>query len=161
VIKLGFFISVNFTMIQSQHLLIPEGLIEEILLLRQQHKGVRNSNRGGWHSPAYRRPLDHWQIWTESVSKFVDLPTHTFWFNVNGPGHSNEWHNHGQRIGAVAVWYLQAPKNSGNFEYKTDTSTESLEPVAGLLIKHRGGIEHRVSENLSTELRISVAFNFL
>jgi hypothetical protein len=147
-------------MIQSQHLLIPNGLIEEILISRQQNKGVRNSNRGGWHSKSYYRPLDHWQIWIDSVSDFVGRPIHNFWFNVNGPGHSNEWHNHGQRIRAVAVWYLQTPKNSGNFEYKIEERIESLEPSSGLLIKHQGGIDHRVTENLSTDLRISVAFNF-
>ena len=148
-------------MIQTHHMSIPDGLIEEILISRQQNKGVRNSNRGGWHSKAYYKPLDHWQLWTDSVSNFVGKPIHNFWFNVNGPGHSNEWHNHGQRIRAVAVWYLQTPKNSGNFEYKADTSIEIIEPLAGLLIKHQGGIDHRVTENLSTELRISVAFNFL
>jgi len=147
-------------MISQSHLSIPEGLIEEILILRQQNKGVRNSNRGGWHSEAYDCPLDHWQIWIDSVSNFVGLPVHNFWFNVNGPGHSNEWHHHGQHMDAVAVWYLQTPKNSGNFEYKANTSIEIIEPLAGLLIKHRGGIDHRVTENLSTELRISVAFNF-
>jgi len=148
-------------MISQSHLSIPEGLIEEILRSRQTTKGVRNSNRGGWHSKAYYKPLDHWQPWIASVADFVGKPVHNFWFNVNGPGHSNEWHNHGQRIGAVAVWYLQTPDNAGNFEYKTDTSTEILKPTAGLLITHRGGIDHRVTENLSTELRISVAFNFL
>ena len=148
-------------MINQSYLPILEGLIEEILISRQQNKGVRNSNRGGWHSKAYYKPLDHWQIWTDAISDFVGRPIHNFWFNVNGPGHSNEWHNHGQRIRAVAVWYLQTPKNSGNFEYKIDTSTEILEPIAGLLITHRGGIDHRVTENLSEELRISVAFNFL
>jgi len=148
-------------MISQSQLSIPEGLIEEILTLRQQNKGVRNSNRGGWHSKAYDRPLDHWQPWIESVSNFVGKPIHNFWFNVNGSGHSNEWHNHGQHIRAVAVWYLQTPTNSGNFEYKLDNSIESLEPRCGLLITHRGGVDHRVTENLSTELRISVAFNFL
>jgi hypothetical protein len=148
-------------MISQSHLSIPNGLIEEILISRQQNKGVRNSNRGGWHSKAYYKPLTHWQPWIDSVSSFVGKSIHNFWFNVNGPGHSNEWHNHGQRIRAVAVWYLQTPKNSGNFEYKTDTGTEIIEPLAGLLITHRGGIDHRVTENLSTELRISVAFNFL
>jgi hypothetical protein len=148
-------------MISQSQLSIPDGLIEEILILRQQNKGVRNSNRGGWHSKAYDRPLDHWQSWTDSVSNFVGKPIHNFWFNVNGPGHRNEWHNHGQRIRAVAVWYLQTPKNSGNFEYKLDSNIESLEPSPSLLITHRGGVDHRVTENLSTELRISVAFNFL
>jgi hypothetical protein len=148
-------------MISQSHLPIPNGLIEEILISRQQNKGVRNSNRGGWHSKAYYKPLTHWQTWIESVSSFVGKPIHNFWFNVNGPGHSNEWHNHGQRIRAVAVWYLQTPKNAGNFEYKVDTHTEIIEPLPGLLITHRGGIDHRVTENLSTELRISVAFNFL
>jgi len=35
--------TVYYDMISQSHLPIPDGLIEEILILRQQNKGVRNS----------------------------------------------------------------------------------------------------------------------
>ncbi len=148
-------------MIRQSYLDIPPGLVDHILELKKHSPGINASNQGGWHSkPLYLVPKQY-QSWISPIINLAEKNLHNFWFNINGPGHSNEWHDHGQQFKAIAVWYLQTPKNSGNFEYKLDNNIHSLEPSCGLLITHQGGIQHRVTENLSTELRISVAFNFL
>ena len=148
-------------MIRQSYLDVPANLIDHILELVTHHPGVKFSNQGGWHSEPFYQVPEEYQSWINKVVNFVGQDLNSFWFNINGPGHRNKWHDHGQKFKSIAVWYLQTPTNSGNFEYKLNNSIESLEPSRGLIITHPGGIQHCVTENLSTELRISIAFNFL
>ncbi len=148
-------------MISKGHLDVPANLIDHILELATHNPGVKFSNQGGWHSEPFYQVSEEYRPWINTIVDFVGQDLNSFWFNINGPGHRNKWHDHGQQFKAIAVWYLQTPTNSGNFEYKLDNVVESIEPSYGLIITHPGGIQHCVTENLSTGLRISVAFNFL
>jgi hypothetical protein len=148
-------------MIHQHDLPVPPGLIEEILKLKQTTRSVRNSNRGGWHSPASYRVEPQWQSWLQDLERLVGYKIYNYWFNVNGPGHSNTWHTHGTRFPAVAVWYLQTPPSSGRLLIRQAEGILAIDPRPGLIVQHPSGIDHCVEENLSTELRISVAVNFI
>ena len=148
-------------MIQQHDLAVPPGLIEEVLALRETLRSVRNSNQGGWHSPASYRVEPQWQSWLQDLERLVGYRIHNYWFNVNGPGHSNKWHTHGTRFPAVAVWYLQTPPNSGRLLIRQAEGITAIDPSPGLIIQHPSGIEHSVEPNLSSLPRISVAFNFI
>jgi hypothetical protein len=147
-------------MIQKHHLAVPSELIEEIMSMMQTVKTVRNSNQGGWHSPASYRVPPRWKLWTTNLEQLTGYKIHNYWFNVNGPGHSNGWHTHGTNFPAVAVWYLQTPPNSGRLLIRQTEDVEAIDPYPGLVVQHPSGIDHSVEKNLSTDLRISVAVNF-
>ena len=147
-------------MIQQHDLAVPPGLIEEVLVLKETLRSVRNSNQGGWHSAASYSIKPQWASWLQDLERLVGHKIHNYWFNVNGPGHSNKWHTHGVRFPAVAVWYLQTPANSGRLLIRQPEGIVAIDPRPGLIVQHPSGIDHSVEENLSTELRISVAVNF-
>jgi hypothetical protein len=147
-------------MIHEHELVVPPGLVEEILALAESTPSVKMSNQGGWHSAASYSIEPQWQSWAKKLEELVGHKIHNYWFNVNGPGHSNTWHTHGTRYPAVAVWYLQAPPGSGRLLIRQAQGILAIDPRPGLVIEHPSGIDHCVEENLSTELRISVAVNF-
>ena len=147
-------------MITQRQMPVPPGLLAQIMALPQSDPGIKNSNQGGWHSQvSWSVPL-WFQETAQSIEQVTGLRIHSLWFNINGPGHSNRWHTHGQTMPNIGVWYIQTPPNSGAFELDTGSEILTIEPSPGLLITHPGGPRHRVLENLSTEPRVSVAFNF-
>ena len=139
---------------------VPPGLLAQILALAQQDPGIKNSNQGGWHSQVSWSCPDWFAEEYNSIEHCTGLRIHSLWFNINGPGHSNGWHTHGQQFSHIGVWYIHAEPHSGAFELATGSEILTVEPQQGLLITHPGGLRHRVLENLSPEPRVSVAFNF-
>jgi len=147
-------------MIQQYKISFGQALIDNIYQLKETTKSVRNSNVGGWHSPASYNPPDWFKDYADIISKTADKKIHNFWFNINGPGHSNKWHTHGTNFSLIGVWYLQTPENCGNLEINIDESIEVIIPCTELFVTHPCGINHCVTENISSQDRISVAFNF-
>ena len=147
-------------MIQRNSVAFNQSLIDDIYNLKETTKGVRNSNVGGWHSPAFYDPLEWFKDYSNIISKTADKKIHNLWFNINGSGHSNSWHTHGTNYSLVGVWYLQTPKNSGNFLAEVNDQIKTIVPYPKMFITHLCGINHRVTENLTDHDRISVAFNF-
>jgi uncharacterized protein (TIGR02466 family) len=104
------------------------------------------------------------------------------WINVNNTSsnrsNTHEVHMHPGHI-MSAVYYVQAPKDSGNLvlisphglmdyalPYKLVTNPTpfngtryTVMPSAGDLVSFPGWINHCVTENLSNQTRISIAFN--
>ncbi len=103
-------------------------LIEEIRKLRARDKGVRISNRGGYHSkkdlfdhnlPGFRKLMDgilrsynetRMEVYGLGCSSTDQLRVQG-WVNVNSSGDSNEAHEHlGGGCHWSGVYYVQTPK---------------------------------------------------
>jgi hypothetical protein len=137
----------------------PE-FVSNILQLRERVPTKKRSNKGGWQSPFYTMNMLPWAIST--VQQIKDLAQHqgevTYWFNVNGPGNFNEWHDHGdfgkRKSGCL---YLQVPMSSGAIEFKRPPLV--VDPNEGMLLIFPDNAKHRVLANKSNDSRITMAFN--
>jgi hypothetical protein len=58
------------------------------------------------------------------------------------------------------VLYVQTPENSGGIEFRRQEEYQVFYPAAEDFIQFAGSLAHRVLPNLSSNYRISVAFNF-
>jgi hypothetical protein len=140
----------------SQHRLdLPQGLAE--LIQEQRELDHRRRYGAGWQSIGYTgQPFP----WFDATYRAVEAEAgsiDTWWFNVNLQGEGTGWHTHSQWA-RVGVLYVQVP--AGLIEFKQGEAywTESLQ--AGDLLVFPGSLEHRVRPNTSSDVRISVAFNF-
>jgi len=147
-------------MIQQYRISFDQSLIQYIYQLKETTKSVRSSNVGGWHSPASYNIPKWFEGYADTISKTTDKEIYNLWFNINGPGHSNNWHTHGTNYSLVGVWYLQTPESSGNLLVEINGQIETIVPYPEMFITHPCGINHRVTENLANQDRISIAFNF-
>ncbi len=90
-----------------------------------------------------------------------------FWFNKMLPGHETTRHKHDDSDELVsAVYYITVPHLSGNLILHLNAEDDSnacveriIEPKAGMLVIFPPSMEHSVSKNRSSEMRLSVAFN--
>lgn len=84
-----------------------------------------------------------------------------FWFNEMGPGHRTSLHDHAEDDELLsAVYYIQAPPDSGRFVLWQGDQALRIEPEPGLLLMFPPESPHEVEENRSKSTRLSVAFNF-
>ena len=84
-----------------------------------------------------------------------------FWFNLMQPGQITDWHTHDDLDELVsAVVYLKVPQNSGDLILKSPAQTIRLQPVSGHYVFFDPATPHAVTENLSTEHRLSIGMNF-
>ena len=90
----------------------------------------------------------------ESIAS-KDFSITDVWTNVNHPNGKNKKHVH---VGAdiAGCFYLYVPDDSGEIEFE---SGEKFLPKAGDVYWWNADLPHWVHENVSTETRISVAFN--
>lgn len=147
-------------MINQYQISFDNSLIDSILKLKNIDRGLKHSNVGGWHSTPFYNIPDWFRHYAEVIEATAKYKIHNFWFNINDQGHSNKWHTHGSNFGLIGIWYLQTPLLSGDFQIKIKNNIETIIPYRDLLITHPSGLDHRVTENLSDQSRISVAFNF-
>jgi len=134
---------------------LPRDLAEQI----QHRRDLDPRDRGtrGWQSKPY---TDQPFPWFDSVYRAVEAqegPIDSWWFNVNTPGEYTGWHSH-SRWARVGVLYVQVP--AGDIEFKQGGAYWTETPKPGDLLVFPGDLEHRVKPNTSTDIRISVAFNF-
>jgi hypothetical protein len=134
---------------------LPRNLAEQI----QHRRDLDPRDRGtrGWQSKPY---TDQPFPWFDSVYRAVEAqegPIDSWWFNVNTPGEYTGWHSH-SRWARVGVLYVQVP--AGDIEFKQGGAYWTETPKPGDLLVFPGDLEHRVKPNTSTDIRISVAFNF-
>jgi hypothetical protein len=140
----------------SQHRIdLPQGLAEQI----QQQRELNPQDRGtrGWQSRTY---TDQPFAWFDAVYRAVEAeqgPIDSWWFNVNIPGEYTGWHSH-SRWARVGVLYISVP--AGLIEFKKGEAYWTESPQAGDLLVFPGSLEHRVRPNTSSNVRISIAFNF-
>lgn len=108
----------------------------------------------------------------------TSLNVESMWFNINKPYSYNSLHSHpGSYLSGV--YYIKVPSNSGNISFRHPSALQPIitshnafkeynnincskwfeEPAAGKFILFPSWLEHEVSQNLSNEDRISIAFN--
>ena len=84
-----------------------------------------------------------------------------FWFNLMAPGDVTTAHTHDddQELFS-AVYYITVPENSGDLVFITDVQRTQVTPKAGQFIFFDPSLKHEVTENNSSEERLSIGFNF-
>lgn len=89
----------------------------------------------------------------------TDLRT-GFWFNAMGPGHVTRPHHHDENDELLsAVYYIRVPADSGDLLLHAGRDTARIVPVPGKLVLFAPALVHEVTENRSSDMRLSVAFN--
>ncbi len=82
------------------------------------------------------------------------------WFNAMEKGHITTAHRHDDDDELLsAVYYIQVPENSGELEFTHQRCTTYLQPEAGLMVFFPPDLMHRVLENKSDQLRLSLGIN--
>jgi len=83
------------------------------------------------------------------------------WFNAMGPGTETTLHSHDDDDELLSgVYYVRVPENSGELLIHTPKEIIRHPPHEGQWVFFAPQTPHAVSENLSGQLRLSVAFNF-
>lgn len=134
---------------------LPLNLAEQILLQREFDPRDRGSR--GWQSKTY---TDQPFAWFNDVYQTVEAQEgfiDSWWMNANTAGEYTGWHSH-SRWSKVGVLYVAVP--SGDIEFKQGGAYWTESPKPGDLLVFHGDLEHRVLPNTSSDVRISIAFNF-
>jgi uncharacterized protein (TIGR02466 family) len=194
------------TMVYSSKLHDAESVNEQLLIdIRKEQekdrKGIQRSNfanLGGWHShnslhkrKAFAEIANRIRTTAAKISKDCSydpkykLGIGTMWSIINSPGSFNRSHIHPGCLWS-GVYYVQAPKNSGDIEF-TEPRTQQLmdqasftpdvkrprqcwtkvsyEPKAGKMIIFPAWLYHAVMPNLAEEAkkddaeRVIISFN--
>ena len=83
-----------------------------------------------------------------------------FWFNAASEGQSTGMHNHNEHALVSGVFYLQIPDGNANLCFKIGNDEElKIESKTGKIVFFPSALDHYVSENTSSETRISLSFN--
>jgi len=82
------------------------------------------------------------------------------WFNVMNPGDKTTLHKHDDDDELLsAVYYIKVPENSGSLIIGKEPAFTKLTPQEGLLALFPPNMPHEVTENLSSDSRISLGIN--
>ncbi|MDH5765352.1 MAG: 2OG-Fe(II) oxygenase family protein [Gammaproteobacteria bacterium] len=82
------------------------------------------------------------------------------WFNVMQPGDSTTAHRHDDYDELLsAVYYVKVPENSGELLLTVNNFTTHVTPREGMMVFFPPDMMHEVSENRSTEMRLSLGIN--
>jgi len=82
------------------------------------------------------------------------------WFNVMAPGDKTTLHRHDDDDELLsAVYYVSTPGNSGQLHLQTGAIDTYVTPHAGTFVFFPPNMPHEVTENLSTETRVSLGIN--
>jgi len=147
--------------ITEQSFTISEDLAEKITALAQELQGIECHNKGGWQGN-FGADSPQWahELVADLNSQFEDYTIHGLWFNINGPGHSNRMHRHYVNS-MTGVLYVQVPQDSGHVVFQQGQERVCMLPKPGTLLTFPGDIMHGVDVNLSSDQRITVAFNLV
>ena len=152
-------------------------------------RGRKISNVGGWQSDAVGieecKSRFIQKIMIESLTGFKPMSNKTYmkvegWTNVNKPGDYNRLHDHPVSELSGVLW-IKTPPNSGNLRFVTpqlfsrykelDSYTQEFKeptysfmtynfyPKEGTMLIFPSVLQHEVTENKSSEDRISYSFN--
>jgi 2OG-Fe(II) oxygenase superfamily len=100
----------------------------------------------------------------EAAAKILKRPSNELkaglWFNVMNPGDKTTLHKHDDDDELLsAVYYVKVPDNSGTLVIGKEPAFTRLTPQEGLLALFPPNMPHEVTENLSSESRISLGIN--
>ena len=166
-------------------------------LKRKEPMGNKVSNRGGYQSGQLLGHTDEKDYSFKSLSESIAKQAGIFaeginlevkklkdlWYNINNYKDHNIVHNHiGHNNKLSGVYYVKAPKNSGNLvldhpsnlveltwavnipkgHHNTFTSSVwQFVPKPGQLLIFPSWLEHSVEANLSKSPRVSFSFNIV
>ena len=83
------------------------------------------------------------------------------WFNAMPPGARTTLHRHDDDDESLSgVYYVSVPADSGDLIIHAGTKQTTHSPIAGQWVFFSPQTPHQVTENLSSEIRLSIAFNF-
>jgi len=104
------------------------------------------------------------QIIKHHISEHYSIPLDRmkfgFWLNKMLAGDMTTRHRHDDDDEVLSgVYYITAPKNSGNLILYAANETIEIEPMAGKLVLFSPSLEHEVRQNCSTTARLSIGFN--
>lgn len=145
---------------------IDDVFIANALSLEGASDFVIKSNRGGWQSELCNYTMYPWaQPVLDQVLKAVNKPQRemTYWFNINGQDHYNEWHDHDRGTGGelCGCLYAVAPEGCGAIEFAQPyAGTIQYQPKRGMFVIFPDQLMHRVLPNQGEVKRLSIAFNF-
>ena len=139
---------------------IDLGVAEEVVKLYESLDRGRGGPCGTWHSSRIsHNPYEWFSATFNRVAAAVgDLTIDEWWFNCGEPLDEYRWHTHSPYAWA-GVLYIQTPENSGGIEFRRQEEYYTHTPQAGEFLLFSGNLAHRVLKNMSTDFRISVAFN--
>ena len=103
---------------------LNENLIKNIEKWKEEDKGIKHTNLGGWHSTADMHLRKEYEPLVKELNEFQKQicieegyvhPTFlsNMWANINHPGCSNKTHFH-PNCQWSGVYYIKTPKDCGN-----------------------------------------------
>jgi len=147
-------------MFTQSRISVDDNIAEEVVKLYRDPKHARGHRYGTWHSPRIRsNPYLWFEATFNRVAAASNLTIDEWWFNCGAPGDEYRWHIH-RPYEWAGVLYIQTPENCGGIEFKQDQERYTHTPQAGEFLLFSGNLAHRVLQNMSTDFRISVGFNF-
>lgn len=136
----------------------------EDLLKRSHYFGGRYENLylERQRIPEINQVLAQAELYAKEVLNRLTLPIRSgFWVNDMGPGEVTTEHDHDDYDELLSgVYYVQAPKKSGELVIVENHSRTMVTPQAGMFVFFAPDVRHAVSENLSGEKRVSIGMNF-
>ena len=162
-------------------------IIKTILTLKKEDpKGRRISNNGGWQSDCFTQIKKPFETLFDNINKSIlivekklnltnKLILDNYWCNINYLGSFNKPHRHNKSI-VSGVYYVKVPKNSGEIVFTQPYFLASSEKVSQFnqynskiwtvapeenkCILFPSYLEHYVESNLNKKERISISFNY-
>jgi len=100
------------------------------------------------------------------IAKPWNLSISGFWSHVHLPLESTERHNHdsSRRSDAISwVYYVSTPDRCGDLVFVLHDLIEPaiIKPIEGMLVMFPSYLDHKVTKNLSKDVRISISGNLL
>ena len=112
------------------------------------------------HIPEIKELREKAIIFASQVIKSENIKA-GLWFNYMPPSSITLPHSHDDYDELMsAVYYVTTPENSGNLLLHHKSETITIVPKAGLFVFFKPDVIHEVSENKSSENRLSIGFNF-
>ena len=83
------------------------------------------------------------------------------WFNFMPPGAVTTVHSHDDDDELLSgVYYVSVPEDSGQLIIHENNEQYAITPQQGMFVFFPPDVVHEVSENMSTQQRLSIAINF-
>lgn len=149
----------------THHNIKVDNITSEIISLYEDPANARGGNQGTWqcrywHSSKVKDNPYPWfdTTFTRIKNCVGDLNIDEWWFNCGAPGDEYRWHVHSHYTW-TGVLYIQTPKNCGGIEFKNREEHQTVYPQVGDFLLFPGTLSHRVLKNMSSDYRISAAFN--
>jgi len=111
--------------------------------------------------PAMQTVMRQGQLFAQQILKTNQALKQGFWFNLMLPGQVTQPHTHDdddERLSAV--YYIDAHENSGDLLLTVENDVIQVKPEAGKFVFFPPTIRHEVTENKSSNERLSVGINF-